>query len=390
MSDSDSSTDFFIYKKKPTLKHNTPPPVISSLLEGSGDEDDPSPSKKRKKKRHSKRSDIVALPEWTRGGSETSKGKKQSQAISDGTDDRQLRASSSITIGDDDGPKKDRARIELTPPPPIPEKKAQELRNLVHQMYDVPKEDPYNDDEPHESSPLPTPQKDEVVDVVIHMEIDPAEKMIAPTALSVMWEKLRTLKIRREDTMFRLLEVLAERLCKAPEDIILVYDGQRVYARETPRELGIFGGSSVEMKGYEKSYWDKLEAQRRARFEDFDKGLSRSPSPPPHPVGQSSRVTTDTSQAHAVRPSYSPPLEAEEGDTIRIVVRGKDSKEAKMKVGMAITANTILRFFCKKTARPKDDAAKMQLVFDGERVEREATVGDLDCEDGDMLEVREL
>lgn len=47
--------------------------------------------------------------------------------------------------------------------------------------------------------------------------------------------------------MFRALEVMGDKLQRSPEDIVLIYEGKRVYSRDTARQLGILGGSSVEM-----------------------------------------------------------------------------------------------------------------------------------------------
>lgn len=47
--------------------------------------------------------------------------------------------------------------------------------------------------------------------------------------------------------MFRALEVMGDKLQRAPDDTILIYEGKRVYSRDTARQLGILGGSSVEM-----------------------------------------------------------------------------------------------------------------------------------------------
>lgn len=243
----------------------------------------------------------------------------------------------------------------------------------------------------------------------------------------------------QEETMFRALEVMGDKLQRAPDDIILIYEGKRVYSRDTARQLGILGGSSVEMspsffslhpvsssltfangiylsEGYEKSYWDRLEAERLRRIENFDLDFDRSPSPQliPQAHAEVSAASKSKSQPQSVgasqlyaglaplvveppsnpytqnlaRANSDSPAVAE--DSIKLVVRGADGKEARMKVAKTVTAHTVLRFYCKKIDRPKDDANKMELVFDGETMGKDMTVGDMDCEDGDMLEVRIL
>nr|KIR87639.1 hypothetical protein I308_01661 [Cryptococcus tetragattii IND107] len=407
-SDSDSSTDFFISKRKPNLK-------------ASNSDEDPESSGRKKKKRLNSRKPQSKLPEWARQTSEQKKERKRSSVARASTEtrDREGSNSSFTTAAAEDGAgkKKERRRVELTPPPVISEKKNQELRELVQRMYgggsalDLLDDD--DDVEPQPVSPIVSPQKEEVVDIVVKMELDPVKKARAPSVAIRMYERPTTLKLRREETMFRALEVMGDKLQRSPEDIVLIYEGKRVYSRDTARQLGILGGSSVEMKGYEKSYWDRLEAERLRRIENFDLDYSnRSPSPQPILQAQApAQVSTafkskaqSQSQPHGASQLYaglaplvveppnpshvnnSPPAVAD--DSIKLVVRGADGKEARMKVAKTVTAHTVLRFYCKKTDRPKDDANKMELVFDGETMGKDATVGDMDCEDGDMLEVR--
>ncbi|OWZ60300.1 hypothetical protein C356_00157 [Cryptococcus neoformans c45] len=430
-SDSDSSTDFFISKRKPNLKASTPPPIHSPSPPPSDSEEDPEGSGHKKKKRLNSRKPQSKLPEWTRQTSEHRKERKRSSVARASTEtrDRERSNSSFTTAAAEDGgaKKNERRRVELTPPPVISEKKNQELRELVQRMYGGGSAlDLLDDDEvePQAISPVASPPKEEVVDIVVKMELDPVKKANAPAAAIRMYERPITLKLRRGEIMFRALEVMGDKLQRAPDDIILIYEGKRVYSRDTARQLGILGGSSVEMKGYEKSYWDRLEAERLRRIENFDLDSDRSPSPQlashaktqtqAHAHAQISAASNPKYQSQSLGASQlyaglaplvvessnpytqnparannnSPPAGAE--DSIKLVVRGADGKEARMKVAKTVTAHTVLRFYCKKIDRPKDDANKMELVFDGETMGKDTTVGDMDCEDGDMLEVRIL
>ncbi|KAE8537760.1 hypothetical protein D1P53_005816 [Cryptococcus gattii VGV] len=395
-SDSDSSTDFFISKRKPNLKASTPPPIHSPSPAPSDSDEGPESSGRKKKKRLNSRKPQSKLPEWARQTSEQRKERKRSSVARASTETRDREGSNSSQV--------------------------YHILNagLCRRMYgggsalDLLDDD---DVEPQPISPMVSPQKEEVVDIVVKMELDPVKKANAPAVAIRMYERPTTLKLRREETMFRALEVMGDKLQRAPEDIVLIYEGKRVYSRDTARQLGILGGSSAEMKGYEKSYWDRLEAERLRRIENFDLDYSnRSPSPQPILQAQAhAQVSTafkskaqsqsqSQSQSHGASQLYaglaplvveppnpshvnnSPPAVAD--DSIKFVVRGADGKEARMKVAKTVTAHTVLRFYCKKTNRPKDDANKMELVFDGETMGKDATVGDMDCEDGDMLEVR--
>lgn len=51
--------------------------------------------------------------------------------------------------------------------------------------------------EPQAISPVGSPQKEEVVDVVVKMELDPVKKASAPAVAIRMYERPTTLKLRR-------------------------------------------------------------------------------------------------------------------------------------------------------------------------------------------------
>lgn len=54
-----------------------------------------------------------------------------------------------------------------------------------------------DDVEPLPVSPIVSPQKEEVVDIVVKMELDPVKKARAPSVAIRMYERPTTLKLRR-------------------------------------------------------------------------------------------------------------------------------------------------------------------------------------------------
>lgn len=54
-----------------------------------------------------------------------------------------------------------------------------------------------DDVEPQPVSPIVSPQKEEVVDIVVKMELDPVKKARAPSVAIRMYERPTTLKLRR-------------------------------------------------------------------------------------------------------------------------------------------------------------------------------------------------
>ncbi|WVQ72532.1 hypothetical protein IAR50_002089 [Cryptococcus sp. DSM 104548] len=381
MSDSDDSDDFFVSKRKPTMKASTPLPVLSPSPEPS--EDDLSDSGKKKKRRPNKKAEVKAMPEWTRPSSETRKERerKRSERRSTESKDRGRSTSMAVVQEEPEMPVSRRSRVVLTPPPPISAKKQQEIKDLVQSMYGEKPEDEEEEDAPPEADEdsLPSPNKDEVVDITVRLELDPIKRERAPAMAIKKFEMPRTVKIRREDSMFRVLEVIGDKLNKGPDDFVLVYDGQRVWASDSPKNLKIFGGSEVDMTGYEKPHWDKMEKERRHRLEKFNL---------PDDGGSVTTTKPDGTNAALETTSASPAPPEEAAESIRLTVRGSDGQEAKIKVSKNVSAHTVLRFYCKKVGRPKEDADGLQLVFDGDNVDNNEKMGNIDCEDGDMLEVR--
>ncbi|ODN79747.1 hypothetical protein L202_03661 [Cryptococcus amylolentus CBS 6039] len=382
MSDSDDSDDFFVSKRKPIIKASTPPPVLSSP---EPSDDDLSESSKKKKRRPNKKAEAKALPEWTRPASETRRERERKRSERRSTESKERGRSSSMAVVQEEPelPKSTRSRVVLTPPPPISAKKQQEIQDLVQSMYgDTAEEEEEEFPAEEVDDSLPSPSKDEIVDVTVRLQLDPIKKSKAPAIAIKKFEMPRTVRIRREDNMYRVLEVLGDKLSKSPDDFVLVYDGKRVWPSDSPKGLKIFGGSEVDMMGYEKLHWEKMEKERRQRLENRDFSYDREPS-----LANEDGKPGDTN-ASAEAASASPaPLE-EAVESIRLTVRGSNGQEAKIKVSKTVSAHTVLRFYCKKVGRPKEDADGMQLVFDGDNVNNDEKMGNIDCEDGDMLEVR--
>ncbi|KAK8864294.1 hypothetical protein IAR55_001540 [Kwoniella newhampshirensis] len=394
LSDTDSDTDFFVSKRKPVIRATTPPkspsPPTRSYSE-SDDSDDPSQKKKKKPKRLNK----PTLPEWTRHTSNESKARarKGISVLRGSTEERGDRANTIVIDDSDDeiveasGSKYGRKRIELTPPPELSEKKKQELRKLVESHYgakDSLPENPLIDVDfypsTHGTSDTPRTNEEKCL-ITVYMEADTERRANAAAAALREYQKARTLQVYRTDSLRGPIETLAERIGKRAEDIVLTYEGNRVYSRMTPQELGI--GHRAEMTGYEKPYFERKEKERRAKLEalvdsdDDDEVPKPIPDPSQPSNGNGIPSTLDSA----------PPPTTEE-NSVRFVVKDVKGGEVKLKVALNITANTVLRFYCKKINRPRDDAAKMRLILDGDAVEPDTPMGELDLSDGDMLEVR--
>ncbi|WVQ83196.1 hypothetical protein IAT38_005335 [Cryptococcus sp. DSM 104549] len=386
-SDTDSSTDFFISKRKPILRAPSipPPPRESSpVYIHDSDDSDYSGSEQKKRRRVTKKKEAPVLPEWTRQAADKRE-RKGSSRVRGSTELRgstEERFASSALGSDDEGRKtqgkKGRKRVELTPPPLLSSKKLEDLDNLIQSMY---AENPDGDDDDDDIEIQPKSDKDKVLDtcsIVVRMEMDPTKKEKAPPVAVKHYTKARTVTINRTDTLFKVMESIGGNLNKAPDDIILVYEGERCYSRQTPADLRIRTDATAEMVGYEKYHYDIIEAERRARLEKLD-----DDDDVPAPDDDDNAPASPSGAAREVSATPAP----ENGETILIHVRGSNG-EARLRVRKTVTAGKVLKHYCTKVGLSKDDVEKLQLVFDGSGVDPEDKVGDLDVEDGDMLDVR--
>ncbi|WWD17408.1 hypothetical protein CI109_101849 [Kwoniella shandongensis] len=397
LSDTDSDTDFFVSKRKPVIRAATPPrspsPVVRSHSE-SEDSDDPSQKKKKKTRRSQPK---PTLPEWTRHTSHESKARvrKGSSVMRGSTEETRDRTNTIVIDGSDDEvveastSRPGRRRVELTPPPELSEKKKQELRKLVESHYgakDTVPDNPLVDVDLYPStqtSPDKPRTDEEKCYITVYMEADPERRANAAPAALKEFQKARTLQVYRNESLRGPIESLAERIGKRAEDIVLTYEGNRVYSRMTPRELGI--GHRADMTGYEKPYFERKEKERRAKIEAL---VESDDDDDPKPISDpSASPTTDTN----FNGNSTLPATASEvlDNPIRFVIKDAKGGEVKLKVATNITANTVLRYYCQKVERPKTDANQMKLVLDGDVVEPDTPMGELDLSDGDMIEVRE-
>ena len=61
--------------------------------------------------------------------------------------------------------------------------------------------------------------------------------------------------------------------------------------------------------------------------------------------------------------------------------------EVKLGIAHSIAFDTLAKAYCMKMKREEKHAANISFSFDGETIGRYSTVGELDVEDGDMIDV---
>jgi hypothetical protein len=122
----------------------------------------------------------------------------------------------------------------------------------------------------------------------------------------------------------------------------------------------------THLVGYEKTYWDKIqreEAEARASL------LAGGPG--------------DDTEPPADIPS--PELPDPSTDTIKIKLRGS-AGEVAVSTKQVNSAVTLVRYYCSKFGLTYEGSG-LCLILDGERVENNTTVEEMDLDDGDMVDV---
>jgi hypothetical protein len=128
--------------------------------------------------------------------------------------------------------------------------------------------------------------------------------------------------------------------------------------------------------GYEKGQYERSQAKEREeraqRFAEPKASTGDTPTRPTH----------DTVAAAVAPPS-------EDGKApIKLTLRGAAGAEVKVLATADMKAIKLLRWYCRKTGKDDGDAHGLALEFDGEEIDHTTTVGDMDVESGDMLDVR--
>jgi hypothetical protein len=71
---------------------------------------------------------------------------------------------------------------------------------------------------------------------------------------------------------------------------------------------------------------------------------------------------------------------------VKLCLRGAWG-EVKLAIAHSIPFDTLAKAYCMKTKKEEKFASKISFSFDGETIGRYVTVGELDIEDGDMIDV---
>ncbi|KAG9315746.1 hypothetical protein JVU11DRAFT_3394 [Chiua virens] len=294
--------------------------------------------------------------------------------------------------------KRDRSRSKsITPPPALPDDQRAKAMYIVRQALAVQPRPPsptFNVDDSTDTIEL-DPElariAEEVRQRVKRTHIDP-ERAGGPefVDINVQWrphprntsaqEQCWTFKIRRHDTFRELFDEVADLAGVMADQLIVNHNHRRVFASGTPHSLHMW--AEGELEACDKHTAEYLRAQQ----------CNRGSSPYP---GDSfpRRSLSATPQSDDESDAES---ESAERDTIKLVLRSAATKDMTfpLTVRSTTTCGAIVEAFLKTAGLPDHysrDATTSRnfprLMVDGEKMDSEATIGDADLEDGDLVEI---
>ncbi|KAG6853057.1 hypothetical protein C0991_007201 [Blastosporella zonata] len=313
--------------------------------------------------------------------------------------------------------KRSRSRSHsLTPPPELPRQQVQTMRALVEQTLNtapIPataSRDDYDDD--YDDTVFMNPELARLAKSVKSRPqsqapfASPAPEGMDTVLISVKWkphprnlngrEDTWVFKMNRDDNFRDLFEATAEEASILVDNLILSYQGKRIYASVTPMALQIRG--EADLVGCDKTTHEFLRANPLVAAPAFDVEEIPSDTDAPSPLqDQSDDAKEQESNA--------------EGETFKLTVRSSvATKDITLTVRPTTKCGAIVKAYLKKAgvadqypslfteegapakkggkgkkaAQPEKDP---RLCVDGDRMDNDAEIGEADLEDGDMVEI---
>ncbi|RDX53529.1 hypothetical protein OH76DRAFT_1453868 [Lentinus brumalis] len=394
-----------------------------SSASNSSDEENrgssPRANNRRKKSQSKKKNDD--LPDWTKKMPKEIVLSSDSDSDSDILVEAKSRKSANGAQESSPQSKSKRARSRsITPPPALPQYAIQRAQAAVEQLVgSVPR------------AVTPTYEADESTD---NIALDPE---LASIARRVQSEALRgdtpetdfggpeevKLKVvwrphpldpdgrgnswgvtqKRHANFYKMFDEIADLASVRVENMVVCYEGKRVFASSNPHSIGIW--AEAELEACDKRTYDYLKEHKRMR----------SPSAAPFfpHVGDDSRRSPSRARSLSIEelsdsdvaPAASSPPKEENSNTFHLTVRSERTKDKDITLVVRPTTKcgAIVRAFLKKAGleaeypvngapakgrgRGKAAAKVPALSVDGDRMDSDVEIGEADLEDGDQVEV---
>ncbi|THH09289.1 hypothetical protein EW146_g8721 [Bondarzewia mesenterica] len=197
-------------------------------------------------------------------------------------------------------------------------------------------------------------------------------------------------KMNRHDAFSLVFDEVADIAGVLAENLILSYEGGRVYASATPHSLKIW--AEAEMEASDKATFEYMREQRKQRRSvPPDHAAKKGRSPSRNPGGESDSDSGEESRSQTVE---------DKDDTFKLVVRSATTKDVTLTVRSTTTCGAIVKAFLRRAgladkypegkSRRKSGAGGPRLMIDGDRIDPEVQISEAELEDGDQVEVVNL
>ncbi|KAI6047549.1 hypothetical protein EDC04DRAFT_168 [Pisolithus marmoratus] len=286
----------------------------------------------------------------------------------------------------------------ITPPPALSDYQLANAKYLVRQALAVEPRAPSPTFLPDDSIDNITldPELAKIVEAVKKQATQPkidAEQTGGPetVTLKVNWvphplnvaasKPTWTRQMKRHDAFRILFEETADLASILVDNLVVTYDGKRVFPSGTPHSLRIW--TEGELEACDKSTYDYMRTRR----------LQPSHSPAPEVDASEEEMLSDD-HSHAESDA-----ESSGGDKLKLVFRSTVADDVTLTVRPTTTCGAIVKAFLKAAdipdiysdVPPKGRGPKRipypQLKIDGEKQSPDAEIGHADLEDGDLVEV---
>ncbi|KAI1794969.1 hypothetical protein LXA43DRAFT_995081 [Ganoderma leucocontextum] len=209
---------------------------------------------------------------------------------------------------------------------------------------------------------------------------------------------------KRHDNFYRLFDEVADLASVRVENLVICYDGKRVFPSSSPHSVKIWATATFE--AYDKITYQYLQENKRGRSMSLPPGPSDPGQLSSRARSPSLTIMESEFETHKSASLPSQDQEQEESQTFKLIVRSERTKDKDIALTVRPTTKcgAIVRAFLKKAGleaeypvggaptkgrgRGKAAAPKVPaLSVDGDRMDAETEIGEADLEDGDQVDV---
>lgn len=367
-------------------RKNTPLDESDAQSEQDEQSEETLPARRPKKKQMRP----IHVPKWQAGG--------MAKLLSSDDDDGDTEIIVEVGVEDVSHAKRKRERSRsrsITPPPALSAHQLANAKDLVRQVLAV---------QPRATSPtlLPDDSTDTIVldpelariaEAVQKQRVD-SDPVGGPESINIRVKWLshplstpaKTLEwpfqMKRHDTFRALFEAVADLASVMIDQLVVTYDGKRVFPSGSPHSLRIW--AEGELEACEKNTHEYIRDRRHRR--------SHSPFSPDRDMDSVDALVMLQSESDLEVGSV---VE----DKFKLVLRSAAIKDITLNVRPTTNCGAIVKAFLKAAGLAdvyNDDVSRFwkpkskpypQLLIDGEKQHAETKIGDTDLEDGDLVDV---